>query len=226
MAPDPRARARIHSINQFYFTNHLTKTATRARIPPIKKQQDFFKLNREFAPDRISHGASDCIGKRKIARPFKRNCAIHLVLKSKNAKGALNLLTARNRAEVAKIFTKQAKKFGVKIHSEQNVGNHLHAVISSGSRENFRGFLRAATGLIAKFVLNGKPGKFWTQIPFTRLITGKRDFSSMLNYISKNSTEATLGKSARTEIEAEESVARKNRKNELARLRRRACNSC
>ena len=184
----------------------------------MKKQQDFFKLNREFAPDRISHGASDCIGKRKIARPFKRNCAVHLILKSQKAKGALNLLTSRNRVGVAKIFTKQAKKFGVKIHSEQNVGNHLHAVISCGSRENFRGFLRAATGLIAKFVLNGKPGKFWTQIPFTRLITGKRDFNSMLDYISKNFIEATFGKAARTELEETE---RNERRPKLAMARKR-----
>ena len=191
----------------------------------MKNQYDFFKSNREFAPGRISHGDSSSTGKRKIARPFKRNCATHLVLKSENAKGSLNMRTARNQIAIERIIARQAQRFGVKIHAEQNVGNHIHCIVSCGARENFKNFLRAVTGLIARFVLNGRGGKFWTQIPFTRLITGKRDYMAMLRYIAKNLIEATCGKSARTAIETEEVEARKERRRTLAKIRQQKSRS-
>ena len=196
----------------------LTPLEDQVKMPTVKNQNDFFDNDREFAPNRIAHGDKACIDKRKIARPFRRNCATHLVLKSELAKGALNLRTARNRIAVDRIVGAQSRKFGVKIHASQNVGNHLHFVLSCGLREGFQNFLRAVTGLIARTVTDRK---FWTQPPFTRLITGRRDYLAMLNYIEKNTIEAVFGKVARTNIEAAEDAARRTRRRDLAKSRRK-----
>ena len=181
----------------------------------MKKQADFFQTNREYAPNRITHGDDKCVGKRKIARPFRKNAPIHVVLKSERAMGEMNLLTTENRLAVKIIFAEQAERFEVKIHAEQNVGNHIHAVLSCASRESFQNFLRAVAGLIARAVLGTASGKFWTQVPFTRLIIGRRDYLQILNYIMKNKIEANHGKAARQEIEAAEELARKERRREL-----------
>ena len=180
----------------------------------MKKQTDFFQMNRDFAPDRISHGDQTCVGKRKIARPFRRNTSIHLVLKSDRAVGTKNLLTRENRVQVKRIIARQAALFNVKVYSEQNVGNHIHAVLSCPEREGFQNFLRAVTGLIARAVLKTAGGKFWTQVPFTRLIVGRRDFLQMQNYLMKNFVEANLGKAAREIIESAEDLARNERRRE------------
>ena len=185
-------------------------------------QGDFFKKNREFAPGRISHGDDSCIGKRKLARPFKRHCAIHLVLKSDVATGPLNMLNWKNKVVVDQIIAEQSKKFGVKIHSHQNVGNHIHCIASAGIKENFTRFLKAVAGLIAKAILPGGVGRFWTKPPFTRLINGKRDFTIVSEYIAKNRVEAESGKAARIEIEEQEELVRKARRREIARRRRGA----
>ena len=190
------------------------------RIPNVKKQADLFSLNRDFAPGRIAHGDGSCIGRRKLSRPFKRNCAIHLVMKSTNAKGRMSLLTGSNKLAVARIVAAQAARFGVKIHSEQNVGNHLHALVSCGCRKRFQNFLRAVAGLIARAILKNGVGRFWTQPIFTRLVTGRRDFFSMRNYIVKNQIEAAFGKAERSRVEEDEESARKERRRELARMRR------
>lgn len=177
----------------------------------MPKQMDFFKTTRDFAPSRLSYGDESGINKRKIARPFKRNCTTHVVLKSDLAKGPLNLLTPANQLAVDRIYREQAEKFEVKIHALQYVGNHIHSILSCPSKEKFQNFLRAVTGLIARFVLRGKPGKFWTQIPFTRLITGRRDYLSMFNYVAKNMIEATVGKFARKEIDEREAIERREK---------------
>ena len=138
------------------------------------KQPDFLEENREFAPDRITYGDESCLGKRKLARPFRQHGAIHLILKSELAKGARNLRTAKNQVAVA----------------------------------------RAELG--------GKSGRFWTQPPFTRLISGQRDYSAMLNYLQKNFIEAVFGQDARCEVEEVELQARKERRRKLAKSRRSA----
>ena len=140
---------------------------------------------------------------------------MHLVLKSKNATG--NWSMRRFQVAIEKILDANAAKFGVKMHADQNSGNHLHLIVSCGRRENFQKFLKAVTGLIAMLVLNGEAGKFWTQPAFTRIITGARDYHSMLKYLSKNLIEVAFGKAARTEFEAGEKDARKERLRERRR---------
>ena len=130
------------------------------------------------------------------------------------------MLSAGNKIGVASIIEKQAIRFGIKIHKEQNVGNHLHLIVSCGRREQFANFLRAVTGLIARAILKGKPGKFWTKAPFTRLINGARDYAGMLKYIGKNFVEANFGKAARVSIEIDEERERKERRKVQAKKRR------
>lgn len=127
------------------------------------------------------------------------------------------MLSPRNQIAIDRIIEKQARKNDVKIHAEQNVGNHLHVMASFKSKPQFKRFLRAVAGLIARHVLESKKGhaaktKFWDHIPFTRIVQGFRDFTGMLRYILKNTVEAELGKEFREGVERFERALAKAKK--------------
>jgi REP element-mobilizing transposase RayT len=186
----------------------MTSAAPTAILPLMGKaiQQDLFDGKREHGPRRYKHGGGIYIGKRKLARPFKKNAAIHIVFKSSRAKGVNSMLSPRNRLAIDRIIEKQARNQEAKIHAQQNVGNHIHCMASFKTKKQFTRFLKAVAGLIARLVLGAQKGqpagtKFWDHPPFSRIIQGARDFAGMVRYILKNEVEARLGKAFREGIE-------------------------
>jgi REP element-mobilizing transposase RayT len=175
-----------------------------------QKQYDLFSNrttgHRAFVSSRVSHGGAPAKGRRKIARPLDRRKPLHVVLKSSVAKGRLSLLSSRHRLVVEKTLRERAVQFGVKIHSFQNMGNHLHVLISFTNRELVQNFLRTVTALIARAVTGAKKGKpfgkrFWDGLAFTRVISGFKDFQSTEAYLHKNEVERVVGKEGRAALE-------------------------
>jgi hypothetical protein len=151
---------------------------------------------------RTTHGGLQTKRVRKNERPLSTKKSIHLVLKSKEAKGTLSFLHFKNKNVVEKIIREKARKFGIKIQDFANVGNHLHLKIKISSRENFQKFLKAITTLIARKVTGAKKGKpfgrpFWEGLAFTRIITSSLQELNLKGYIQANRLEATKSYQAR-----------------------------
>ena len=150
---------------------------------------------------KTSHGGSTANGKRKSRRPLDCKKPLHLVLKSSKAVGQYNLLRTPHRTKVKALLYKQAQKFGVRIHSYANVGNHLHICLRFSSRKAFQNFLRSAAATIARVVTKARKGKvfgkFWDGLAFSRVISSRREVHILKKYLVANQIEAKLGALAR-----------------------------
>ncbi|MGZ3721665.1 MAG: hypothetical protein ACXVA9_01960, partial [Bdellovibrionales bacterium] len=106
-----------------------------------------------------------------------------------------------NKISVQKIIKDKAKKFGVSIADQANVGNHIHLKIRITSREGFQKFLKAITTLIARKVTGarkGKPfGRFWQNLAFTRVLKSYTEELNLRGYFEANRAEAEYGPQAR-----------------------------
>jgi REP element-mobilizing transposase RayT len=136
---------------------------------------------------------------RSTPRPLATRQTMHLVLRSSKAKGAWSFLKSKNDKIVRGVIRTFAAKYGVKVLSLANVGNHLHMQIQLTNRHTYANFIRAVTGAIAlkisgrdrwshRAAKNGKL-KFWDYRPFTRIITGLKQFLTLKNYIEINQWE-------------------------------------
>lgn len=133
--------------------------------------------------------------KNRGARPISTKQAMHVVLRSSQAVGEWSFKSKKNAQIVSETLKATAKKYGVKVYSFANVGNHLHIVLRLTNRQAYRGFIRALTGTIAIKVsgankLNKLKRKFWDYRPFTRVLTWGRDFSRAIDYIWLNQLES------------------------------------
>lgn len=152
------------------------------------KQTQFFK------PSEKAYGGS-LMKKRKGRsgpRPLATKSSMHLVLRSSKAKGAWSFL--RHHKKIRIIIDKFALKYGVKILSLADVGNHLHIHMQLSNRFTYRAFIRAITAAIAMAVTGASrwkkvEGKFWDARPFTRVIVGLRNILSLKDYIRINQIE-------------------------------------
>lgn len=181
------------------------------------RQIDFFENDNDLAPRRISHGGTESQHKRKLSRPLDPKRPVHLVLKSSEARGPLSFLGPKHRLPVERILRHWAEKFAVKIHLYENMGNHLHVVVSFPKRANFQKFLKTVTAQIAKQVTGARKGRpfgrrFWDALAFTRIITGQRDFFGIKNYFFKNKIERDIGGLSRKTVEEFEKVERTARR--------------
>jgi len=147
-----------------------------------------------FAFGGSSLGRSHARGK----RPFSKKLAVHVVLRSSQAKGTHSLLKHGRKVETI-IFDEAAQR-SIRLHGAANAGNHLHLLVQAPSRDHLSAFLRAVTGRMSMIVTKARKGSplpknengstsFWDQRPFTRLVSLGRDFTNVLTYISLNSTE-------------------------------------
>src|SRR4051812_4256054 len=93
-------------------------------------------------------------GNPKEKRPISIKRPSHLVMRSLLAKASRSFL--KYDADLRAIVNRQGERFGVKIYRFANGGNHLHMVVIPRSREAFRSFIRAITGLIARRVLGAE----------------------------------------------------------------------
>jgi REP element-mobilizing transposase RayT len=149
-----------------------------------------------FKQSSFTHGFGGSLLKKshaKTARPFKRNHATHIVLRSTKARGENSFL---NHVKWINLQIKNiSAACGVKIERHENVGNHLHILIRSSRRESQRAFLRGITGTIARKFTGAKKGmqkgqKFWDALPFSRVIVGNQAYRIIQDYFNKNRIEA------------------------------------
>ena len=135
---------------------------------------------------------------RSQPRPLSTRESMHLVLRSSKAKGAWAFNKGSNSGQIEKIVLKFAGKYGVKIYSLANVGNHLHFHIKLSNRHLYRPFIRAITAAIAMKVTGASRWKklkstardrFWDYRPYTRVVRSWRAFLSLKDYIRVNSWE-------------------------------------
>jgi hypothetical protein len=150
---------------------------------------------------RTQHGGATSNGHRKLERPLSAKKWIHLILKSDKAKGKLSFLVPKNEIFIQKIIKEKARKFGVVVADQANVGNHLHLKIRITSRESFQKFLKAITTLIARQITGarkGRPfGRFWQGLAFTRVLTSRTEELNLMGYIMANRLEAATSTAAR-----------------------------
>src|SRR5437773_904919 len=71
----------------------------------MARQTTFSNVSDEFkgywkSTDRPFHGGAYAMGKRKTRRPYDSKRPIHLVLRSKRARGELSMLRFRNRNHI------------------------------------------------------------------------------------------------------------------------------
>lgn len=129
---------------------------------------------------------------RRGNRPLDTKNTMHLVLRSSKAVGDLSF--KRHRPKVNQIIGKFSVKYGVRVLSVGNVGNHLHFHIKLGNRFAYKPFIRALTAAIMMAVTGASrwkkfEGKFWDYRPFTRVVTGLRAFLTLKDYIEINKME-------------------------------------
>ena len=82
-------------------------------------------------------------------RPLCTRETMHLVLRSTKAKGVWSFRHGSNAGKVQKLTRKFAARYGVRIFSIANVGNHLHMEIKLSNRYTYRPFIRALTQQLA-----------------------------------------------------------------------------
>jgi REP element-mobilizing transposase RayT len=144
----------------------------------------------------LSHGGDTREGKRKIRRPFDPKKAVHVTLRSTRARGAWSMLRRENKGRVLALVHRSSECHRIQVHRFENVGNHLHLLVSAGSRRDFQGFLRVLAGQIAFLVTGarkGNPipgGRFWDKLAYSRVVQRGRDFKNVIRYLSKNAWES------------------------------------
>jgi hypothetical protein len=141
----------------------------------------------------------DLLNKRKgrsHGRPLDTKNTMHLVLRSSKAKGKQSFYRLENARKVWGIVDRFSKKYGIRVLSFANVGNHLHLQIKLANRFTYRPFIRAVTAAIAMAITGrnrwnkeGPKEKFWDLRPFTRVVVGWRAFLNLQDYIAINRAE-------------------------------------
>jgi len=154
-----------------------------------------FKKQRSFGGSLLKNSHA------KVARPLSSKQALHIVLRSDDAQGARSML--KKERVIQNTFLKLGRKHGVKVYRVANAGNHLHLLVRFTQRRGLQNFLRGSTGLIARKMMGRERGpalekdetriskkNFWTQRPFTRIVSWGRDFNSTLAYVNLNTLES------------------------------------
>jgi REP element-mobilizing transposase RayT len=158
------------------------------------KQKEFFKKGEKAFGGELMKSAKGRLG----CRPISTKSTMHLILRSSKAKGDWSFKKIQNENKIKVVIQKFSRKYGVKILSLANVGNHLHFQIKLSNRRVYPSFIRAIAGSIAMAVTGsakGKPFKkcakdrFWDYRPFTRIVAGLRDFLGLRDYIQLNQLE-------------------------------------
>jgi len=75
---------------------------------------------------------------REMTRPLSTQDSMHLVMRSSKAVDEWSFRKPKHEREIERIVKKFSTKFGVKILSLGNVGNHLHFHIRLGNRYRYK----------------------------------------------------------------------------------------
>lgn len=131
--------------------------------------------------------------KYRTARPLSTKKAMHVVIRSSQATGPWSF--KRFDKEIERILNSAAKRFGVRVYSFANAGNHLHLIIKLGNRFTYAGFIRSITGAIALKVTRASKLKklkqrFFDRRPYSRVVEWGRAFRIAKDYVQLNFLEA------------------------------------
>lgn len=134
---------------------------------------------------------------RSRGRPLATKHSMHLVLRSSKAKGDWSFRRSQNSRKIRAIIQRFSNKYGVRLLSLANVGNHLHLQIQLTHRQGYKAFIRAVTAAIAMAVTGRNRWtakestrlKFWDYRPFTRVVVGYRALLTLRDYIRINQWE-------------------------------------
>jgi REP element-mobilizing transposase RayT len=117
-------------------------------------------------------------GKRKKKRNLPKRKPIHLILKSRYI-----LLT--HKGWIQEKINQYGKKFFIKVHNLAICGDHIHFALEIPHRDEYKKFIRALTGVIAR-----KMGKgMWSLIPLTKVFEWGKPFRYLMAYITRNQEE-------------------------------------
>ena len=151
-----------------------------------------------------AHGGRESAGKRKTTRPFSPKSSVHIVLKSKRARGTWSLRHRKNHAKITAMIYVYAARFKVHVYRAANVGDHLHLLVKSSDRKALADYLRVLAGRIAVTVSGAQKGvkrigKFWDHLCWSRLVKWGREFHVVQRYVFANELEF-LGKHLREAV--------------------------
>ncbi len=140
-----------------------------------------------------THGGDLSKGKRKERRPFSSRRAIHVVMRSSQAKGPWSLLLFCGF--IRGLLWSLSRKFSVTVYEIAIVGSHIHLLLRAKEAEGFKKFLMVLSGRIVQHITGARKGlplqtKFWDNIPFTRLVNFGRAFEVAKRYVEQNTLEA------------------------------------
>jgi|GEM_PF-1485882 len=149
---------------------------------------------KEALQPRTRHGGRESVGRRKTERPFTPKAPIHIVLKSRRAKGKWSLVHRRHRSRILGMIYVYADRFKVHVYRAAVVGNHVHLLVRAPERKPLADFLRVLAGRIAVVVSGAKRGvkrigKFWDHLCWSRLVNWGKDFYHVRRYVTANELE-------------------------------------
>ncbi len=86
---------------------------------------------------------------------------------------------------IDKEIKRLAEKFFIKVYGYGTASNHIHFNMQISTIENYKKFIRALSGILAKKLKI----KFFLR-PYTKILTWGRQFRRVLQYIIQNKEEA------------------------------------
>ena len=128
-------------------------------------------------------------------RPISIKRPLHLVMHSTLATGERSFLRAKRARKIEELVHRLGREKGVKIYRFANSGNHLHFIVLPKSRNAFKAYIKAISGIIARFTLGAERGsaqsvRFWDAKPYTKIIEWGREYKTVCNYLLRNTLEA------------------------------------
>lgn len=160
---------------------------------PMKRSKQLMFSQRSVRTEKSEHGGS-IKGSRKRKRPVGVRSTMHLVLKSRHAKGTWSF--RRNEFTIREILQKFARKNHIQILSAAYVGNHIHMHLRVKRRDLFRSFIRATSAAImmkvtgySRWTPSPEGFQFWDARPFSRIVSSWKEFLNLKAYIEINQWE-------------------------------------
>lgn len=142
-------------------------------------------------------------------RPLSRKDPIHVVFKvNKTQLQTRGLRSAKSFSLIHQIIKKYSRHFGIKVEQLSIQNDHIHILVRSAKRSQFKHFFRVVAGQIAqRFEKRGflkvtdtpkKKGRrgsargtgLWKLRPFSRVVKGWKAYKIVRDYIQLNEQEA------------------------------------
>jgi REP element-mobilizing transposase RayT len=147
-------------------------------------------------PDLTVFGGALLKGNARIARPLSTKKPVHMVMKSKLAKGERAFSKAKLSKQIEEVVKKLASENNIKLQRYANGGDHLHFVLNISSRKSFNIFLRAISGLIARITLGAERGnpvdkQFWDNKPYTKILESSEELKAVSSIMAQRKPQAT-----------------------------------